>query len=216
MRKSKKRGIFTVVLLYSLAVCVLSAAAAVGCGMLLYKVSAYLGERNAQQKKEFDTHKNTLAAVDAQYAARFEPLRPEALKTKLAQRGFTALLDPAQIEILYGYDEIRRILANQASEPKPLAAANPKSYNWPAIHPVSMVYDTSTCTTMVEFAGGENKNEQKRQVWKWTRRDGKWIPLSFSGYFVANDVEISKQGISFILSPKHDTTLAKLFVLKKA
>jgi hypothetical protein len=215
MKKNKIRGIFTTVLLYSIAVCAVSLLIAIGCGFFLYSVSPYLSEQNLSQKAEFEKFKKVLDSVDAQYIARFDPENEKDLKMKLAQQGLTVLLDTPQIHILYGYDEIDRITANQISDPKSTAVLNPKGYSWPIIRLVSMMYDTSVCTTMIEFSGGENKNEQKRQIWKWERKGEKWIPLSFSNYFVASDVEISKQGISFILAPKHDTKLTKLFVLKK-
>jgi hypothetical protein len=216
MKKNKgKRGIFTIVVLYSIAVCVVSTLIAVASGVFLYGVSTYLTEQNFSQKKEFDASKVVLDTVDERYVEQFNANKTEELKTKLAQQGLTSLLDTAHIHVLYGYDEIENILANQTSEPKGVAVANPKGYNWPGIRLISMVYDTSKCTTMVEFTGGDNKDEQKRQVWKWEHKGGKWIPLAFSNYFVPNDVEISRQGISFMLSPKHDTKLAKLFVLKK-
>ena len=213
-KKNKKRGIFTATILYSLVVCAVSATVTAACGMFLYDVSVYLSEKNLAQKKEFEASKSVLDTVNDQYIARFDALKTEKLAPRLSQLGLTALLDTSHIRILYGYDELERILANQASTPKP-ATVNPKGYNWPGIRLLSMMYNTSTCTTMIEFSGGENKSEQRRQVWRWEHKDGKWTPISFSGYFVPSDVEINKQGISFVLSPKHDTKLAKLFVLKK-
>jgi hypothetical protein len=159
--------------------------------------------------------RSVLDGVDAYYLARFEAPEAEDLKKKLARQGFTALLDAIHIRVLYGYDEIERIAANRTSDPKGSPVFGSKEYNWPIINLISMVYDSKTCTTMVELTGGENPSEQRRQVWKWEHRDGKWIPLAFSEHFVPGDVEIGKQGISFILSPKRDTKLTKLFVLKK-
>jgi hypothetical protein len=220
MKKIKtNRGIFTSVILYSVAACVLSTLIAAGCGVFLYIPNTYLSERNTAQKTEFEKSKKVLDTVDAKYPVRFEPVRADDLKTKLAQQGFTVLLDTPQpgspqIHVLYGYSEIARIIANQASG-APMPVLDPKGYNWPTIRLVSMMYGSPICTTMVELSGGENKSEQKRQVWKWERKGEEWVPLSFSGYFVPRDVEISKEAISFILSPKNDTKLTKLFVLKK-
>jgi hypothetical protein len=171
--------------------------------------------QNLNQGKKFGTSRSVLDGVDAQYIAQFEAPATEDLKTKLARQGFTALLDTLHIRVLYWYDEIEQIIANRTSDPKGISVFGTKEYNWPAIQLISMVYDTKTCTTMVELTGGENPSEQRRQVWKWEHRGGKWISLTFSEYFVPGDVEISKQGISFILSPKRDTKLTKLYVLKK-
>jgi hypothetical protein len=215
MKKVKNRGIFTTVILYSVAACVVSMFVAAGSGIFLYAVSTYFSEQNINQKAEFEKSRKILDTVNDQYIARFKAENVNDLKTKLAQLGFTVLLDTPHIHILYGYDEIDRISTNQASGPKNQIVSDPKGYNWPGIRLVSMMYDVSVCTTMVEFNGGENKSEQRRQIWKWERKGDKWVPLSFSKYFVASDVEISKQGISFILAPKHDTKLTKLFVLKK-
>jgi hypothetical protein len=215
MRKIKKRGIFVTVMLYSIVVCVFSTLAGVASGIFFYVVETSLSQQNVVQRTEFEGSKKVLDTVDSQYIARFEPGRTEEIKKKLAQQVLTALLDTSQIRVLYGYDQIERILANQLAGGQDLAAATPKVYNWPVIRLVSMMYNSTTCTTMVEFKGGENRNEQKQQVWKWEYKGGKWVPLSFSDYFVPSDVEISRQGISFVLSPKHDTKLTKLFVLNK-
>ena len=212
--KNKKRGIFAASILCSLAVCVVGTLIAVASGMFLYNVSVFLSEKNLAQKKEFETSKSVLDTVNEQYLAQFVPSKADDLKLKLAQLGLTALLETSHIRILYGYDELERILANQASEPQ-TPTTNPKVYNWPGIRLVRMMYNTTACTTMIEFSGGENKSEQRRQIWRWEYKDGKWIPLAFSDYFIPPDVEINKQGISFMLSPRHDTKLTKLFVLKK-
>jgi hypothetical protein len=215
MKKRKQKGIFTTVIIYSVAVCFVSTLIALASGMFLYNVTFFMSEKNANQKKEFETSKKVLDTVDGQYVARFDANGSEAIKTKLAQQGLTSLLDSIHIRVLYGYDEIDRIVANQSTGPKTLSVVNPKGYNWPTIRLVSMMYTTTKCTTMVEFSGGENKSEQRRQIWKWEYKNGKWLPLAFSNYFIAKDVQISKQGISFVLSPRHDTKLAKVFVLNK-
>jgi hypothetical protein len=215
MKKHRKQGIFTVVVLYSVVACVISSSIAIGSGIFLYDVDVLLSEQNLNQQKEFGTSKNVLDTVDAQYIARFDADKTDSLKTKLAQQGFTSLLDTSHIRALYGYDEIDRILANQTVEPKNVTAVSPKGYNWPVIRLVSMMYNATICTTMIEFSGGENKSEQRRQIWKWEHKNGEWVPISFSKYFIPSAVEITKQGVSFMLSPRNNTKLTKLFVLKK-
>jgi hypothetical protein len=214
MKKRKEKNVFVTAALYIVAVCVLSVIIGVAFGIFFYDVSPALSNRNVQQKKDFETSKRVLDLIDAEYAAKFETEDEARVKMRLARQGLTALLEAKQIHTLYGYDEIEHILANRASETRPVVV-NAKSYNWPTIRLISMMYDASMCTTMVEFSGGEVTNEQRRQVWKWVRKDGKWIPTSFSNYFAASDIEISKQGISFMLSVKNDPKLSKLFVLKK-
>jgi hypothetical protein len=202
-------------MIYSVVVCVLSTLAGAAAGMFLYVAETSLSEQNVALRTEFDGSKKVLDTVDSEYIARFEPGRTEEIKRNLAQQALTALLDTSQLRVLYGYDQIERILANQSAGEQNVAVVNPKAYNWPVIRLISMMYNSTACTTMVEFTGGENKNEQKRQVWKWEYKGGKWVPFSFSDYFIPSDVEISRQGISFVLAPKHDMKLTKLFVLKK-
>jgi hypothetical protein len=66
---------------------------------------------------------------------------------------------------------------------------------------------------MVELSGGGLS--RKQEIWRWTRSQNGWQANSFIEGFTAKDVEVSKEGISFYLSPKHSPQLSNLYVLKR-
>jgi hypothetical protein len=212
IRKEKEIGIFASITQKVTLLCLLSVTVGVSCAMFFYQPVFTFSEQNGRQQEDFAASKRVLDAVDIQFASRFAPIKEETLKTKLAQQGYTALFDKTQIESLYGYAALEKILANKASEIETVAA-DPQKYNWPAIKLTSFVLNADKCTAMVEFSG-ENIG-RKQEIWRWTKSKNGWQNNSFAKGYTAKDVEISKEGISFYLSPLNNPKLSNLYVLKK-
>jgi hypothetical protein len=192
--------------------CLSSALAGASCAIFLYRPDFTFSERNRKQQEEFAASKRVLDGINPQFTARFAPTDENALKTKLAQQGYTALLDKTQIESLYGYAEIERILANKPAEAGS-AVLDSQKYSWPVIKLTSFVLNADKCTTMVEFSGGDHG--QKQNIWRWVKSKNGWQADSFAEGYTAKDIEVGKEGISFYLSPKHSPQLSNLYVLKK-
>jgi hypothetical protein len=213
-KKKNKEGLFLSITKKTALLCLLSVIAGASCAVFFYRPILLFSEKNRKQQEEFTASKRALDGVDLQFASRFAPIEADALKTKLAQQGFTSLIDKKQIELLYGYAAIEHILANRASDAGPVVS-NPQKYNWPVIKLTSFILDTNKCTTMVLFS--EEGRRQKQEIWRWTKHKNGWQANldSFAEGYAAKDVEVSKEGISFILYPKRDPQLTNLYVLKK-
>jgi hypothetical protein len=212
-KKKDKESIFLSITNQAALQCLLSVVAGASCAIFFYRPDLTFSERNRKQQEEFAASKRALDSVTLQFASRFTPIEESTLKTKLAQQGYTALLDKTQIESLYGYAEIERILANKPAEAGPVVLDSQK-YSWPVIKLTSFVLNADKCTTMVEFSGGDRG--QKQNIWRWVKaKNGRWQANSFAEGYTAKDIEVSKEGISFYLSPKNNPQLSNLYVLKK-
>jgi hypothetical protein len=206
-----KEGIFLSITKKALLLCLLSVVIGISGAMFFYQADFTFSDQNRKQQEAFAASKRTLDNVNLQFASRFAPIEEDALKTKLAQRGYTALFDKAQIESLYGYAEIEHILANKATDAP--AVSDPQKYNWPVIKLTSFVLNADKCTAMVDFSGG--KRGRRQEIWRWTKSKKGWQVNSFAEGYEIKDIEVNKEGISFYLSPKHSPQLSQLYVLKK-
>lgn len=212
-KKDDSEKIFAPLKKTALLLCFMSVLAGVCCALILYEIDVSASDINDNQQSEFVISKRAVDNITPKFASKFTPTDISTIKMKLAQSGHTVLLDKAQLDTLYGYSEIEGILANKTIDVKE-AAIDPKKYNWPTIRLVSFIFNTNKCTTLVDFS--EGTGGQKSQVWRWERaKNGEWQSESIPGDYVAKDVEVTKQGISFMLSPKNNPNLSNLYVLKK-
>jgi hypothetical protein len=216
VKKTKKQeGLFRSIANKALLLCFLSALIGIGCASFFFQTSVVRSEKNRAQQASFSASKRVLDNIDLQFASRFTPIDANMLKTKLAQKGYVALIEESQIETLYGYTEIEHILANK-TEPKS-SVVDPQKHTWPSVKLISFVLDSEKCTMMVEFFEKDEKlRGTQKQIWRWVKnKNGQWQSSSFAEGYTARDIELNKEGISFILSPKNNPRLSNLYVLKK-
>ncbi|GHV42594.1 hypothetical protein FACS1894187_24930 [Synergistales bacterium] len=219
----KKKELLTSIAKISFVLCLLITTISACWGGFFYPVNISTAEKNKKQQTDFTASKRVLDTVNDKFIERFDSVAGPLLKTRLAQSGYVALIDKSvQISLLYGYTDLQNIVSNKINNPTVATVTNPKKFNWPTVKLISFVFDSNSvinkCTAMVEISGGEIPIKQKRKMWRFTKtEDGKWKSAGEvqTSEYTARDVEITKQGISFALSPRNDSKLTKVFVLNK-
>lgn len=196
---------------WSLIAALLGISSGIGTAFVLHQPDVKLKNQNEIDGNNFDTAKQVIDKVNGAFVAKFTATTD--LNAKMAQRGHLALIDKPETQKLFGYKELERIITTKTIDIS--NSATTKRHVFPEIKLAVLVFapEGNSCTTLVKYSAD---GRTQSLLWKWQRknRTDEWKTDSLPSNYSANDVEISRDGISFVLVSKETLNSSPVYVLQ--